>query len=156
MKREWIIDACSGKCIDVTEGQRITVVDLEGGQVVDFFAVSAKDTSEFLSTGVTIDCNESLRLHVGDLVYSNLYRPMFQILSDDVGEHDLLHPCCRKEMYDFFYQKETFLQDQMFRDHVRRVSVGVRLQFLGDDFRNVGFFRQGFRFHADERNDRNL
>ena len=94
MKREWIIDACSGKCIDVTEGQRITVVDLEGGQVVDFFAVSAKDTSEFLSTGVTIDCNESLRLHVGDLVYSNLYRPMFQILSDDVGEHDLLHPCC--------------------------------------------------------------
>ena len=104
MKREWIIDACSGKCIDVTEGQRITVVDLEGGQVVDFFAVSAKDTSEFLSTGATIDCNESLRLHVGDLVYSNLYRPMFQILSHDVGEHDLLHPCCRKEMYDFFYQ----------------------------------------------------
>ncbi|RXZ61029.1 urea carboxylase-associated family protein [Candidatus Borkfalkia ceftriaxoniphila] len=104
MKREWMIDACSGKCIDVTEEQRITVVDLEGGQVVDFFAVSAKDTSEFLSTGVTIDCNESLRLHVGDLVYSNLYRPMFQILSDDVGEHDLLHPCCRKEMYDFFYQ----------------------------------------------------
>ena len=79
MKREWMIDACSGKCIDVTEEQRITVVDLEGGQVVDFFAVSAKDTSEFLSTGVTIDCNESLRLHVGDLVYSNLYRPMFQI-----------------------------------------------------------------------------
>lgn len=37
MKREWIIDACSGKCIDVTEEQRITVVDLEGGQVVDFF-----------------------------------------------------------------------------------------------------------------------
>ena len=25
------------------------------------------------------------------------------ILSDDVGEHDLLHPCCRPEMYDFFY-----------------------------------------------------
>lgn len=24
-------------------------------------------------------------------------------LSDDVGEHDLLHPCCRPEMYDFFY-----------------------------------------------------
>ena len=36
MKREWMIDACSGKCIDVTEEQRITVVDLEGGQVVDF------------------------------------------------------------------------------------------------------------------------
>lgn len=30
--------------------------------------------------------------------------PCFRSSSDDVGEHDLLHPCCRKEMYDFFYQ----------------------------------------------------
>ena len=28
---------------------------------------------------------------------------MLKVLYDDVGEHDLLHPCCRKEMYDFFY-----------------------------------------------------
>ena len=28
---------------------------------------------------------------------------MFQIVFDEVGEHDLLHPCCRPEMYDFFY-----------------------------------------------------
>lgn len=28
---------------------------------------------------------------------------MMQVLADDVGEHDLLHPCCRSEMYDFFY-----------------------------------------------------
>ena len=28
---------------------------------------------------------------------------MFEVISDDVGEHDLLHPCCRPEMYDFFY-----------------------------------------------------
>jgi uncharacterized protein YcgI (DUF1989 family) len=28
---------------------------------------------------------------------------MMKVLSDDVGEHDLLHPCCRPEMYDFFY-----------------------------------------------------
>ena len=25
------------------------------------------------------------------------------VISDDVGEHDLLHPCCRPEMYDFFF-----------------------------------------------------
>lgn len=28
---------------------------------------------------------------------------MMKVIYDDVGEHDLLHPCCRKEMYDFFY-----------------------------------------------------
>lgn len=28
---------------------------------------------------------------------------MMEVLADNVGEHDLLHPCCRPEMYDFFY-----------------------------------------------------
>jgi uncharacterized protein YcgI (DUF1989 family) len=103
MSREYLIPARSGMKIDVKEGQSITVIDIEGGQVVDFFAEATGDSDEFLSTGVTIDCNESLRLNIGDTVYTNLYHPMLKVISDDVGEHDLLHPCCRPEMYDFFY-----------------------------------------------------
>lgn len=104
MQHEFFIEACSGKSIDVKENQMITVIDLEGGQVVDFFAEAFQKPGEFLSTGVTIDCNESLRLNINNIIYTNLYRPMFQLVADDVGEHDLLHPCCRPEMYDFFYQ----------------------------------------------------
>ena len=104
MKREIIIEACEGRCADAEKGQTITIVDLEGGQVLDFFAESRKDPDEFLSPGVTIDCNGSLRLKVGDRIYTNLYQPMFLLAADDVGEHDLLHPCCQPEMYDFFYQ----------------------------------------------------
>lgn len=44
-----------------------------------------------------------MKLKIGDYIFSNLYRPIFRVLSDDVGEHDLLHPCCRPEMYEFFY-----------------------------------------------------
>ncbi len=100
---EYIINACCGMSIDVSAGQRITIIDVEGGQVVDFFAECKANPQAFLSTGVTIDCNESLRLSVGDNIYSNLYQPMFEIIYDEVQEHDLLHPCCRPEMYDFFY-----------------------------------------------------
>ncbi|MGI6695128.1 MAG: DUF1989 domain-containing protein [Christensenellales bacterium] len=103
MKEAYLIPACGGKSIEVKAGQSVTVIDVEGGQVVDFFAECADNPDEFLSTGVTIDCNESLRLKVDDVIYSNLYRPMLQVIRDDVGEHDLLHPCCRPEMYDFFY-----------------------------------------------------
>ena len=103
MSEEYIIPACAGIKIDVKQDQNITVVDMEGGQVVDFFAEVTNSQNEFLSTGVTIDCNESLKLKIGDTIYTNLYRPMMKVLSDDVGEHDLLHPCCRPEMYDFFY-----------------------------------------------------
>ena len=103
MKREYMIEACTGKSIDVKAGETITVIDVEGGQVADFFAECEDFPDEFLSTGVTIDCNGSLKLEEGSVIYSNLYRPMLKVLYDDVGEHDLLHPCCRKEMYDFFY-----------------------------------------------------
>jgi uncharacterized protein YcgI (DUF1989 family) len=104
MRREYIIEARSGQLIEVKKNAKITVIDIDGTQVVDFFAESKQNSLEFLSTGVTIDCNESLKLKVGDTIYSNLYNPMFRLLADDVGEHDLLHPCCRPEMFDFFYQ----------------------------------------------------
>ena len=103
MRQQYIMSPCSGKAIDVMQNQTITVIDIGGKQVADFFAVTKENPDEFLSTGVTIDCNNSLRLTIGDLIYTNLYRPMFELVADDVGEHDLLHPCCRSEMYDFFY-----------------------------------------------------
>ena len=103
MSRQYTILPCSGMAIEAMQGERITVIDTDGGQVADFFAEALDHAEEFLSAGVTIDCNESLRLNVGSIIYSNLYNPMFRVVSDDVGEHDLLHPCCRPEMYDFFY-----------------------------------------------------
>lgn len=102
--KEYLIPACCGMCFEIKKGQLISVVDVEGGQVADFFAECTGNPDEFLSPAVTLDCHESLQLNVGDSLYSNLYNPMFKIISDDVGKHDLLFPCCRKEMYDFFYQ----------------------------------------------------
>ena len=132
MSREYIIPACSGMKIDVKQGQSITVIDIEGGQVVDFFAEVNGNVNEFLSTGVTIDCNESLKLNVGDIIYTNLYRPMIKVITDDVGEHDLLHPCCRPEMYEFFYHNgeehpNCFDNINRVLDEQRAVIVPVNL-----------------------------
>lgn len=132
MSREYIIPACSGMKIDVKQGQSITVIDIEGGQVVDFFAEVNGNVNEFLTTGVTIDCNESLKLNVGDIIYTNLYRPMIKVITDDVGEHDLLHPCCRPEMYDFFYHNgeehpNCFDNINRVLDEQRAVIVPVNL-----------------------------
>lgn len=60
MKQTYIIPACQGRAIEVKKGRKIAVIDLEGGQVVDFFAEKAGNPREFVSPGVTIDCNESL------------------------------------------------------------------------------------------------
>ena len=103
MVKEFIIKPQSGKSFKVRRREYITIVDLEGKQVVDFFSVSLDDHSEFFSSGVTVDCNGSLKMTTGDSLYSNLYREMFKIVEDDVKEHDLLHPCCRPEMFNYFY-----------------------------------------------------
>lgn len=102
--KEYTIDPCSGIAIYVAKGEYITVIDIDGGQVVDFFAEIKNTSNEFLSTGVTIDCNGSLGLSVGNIVYTNKYSPMFEVIADDVAEHDLVHPCCSPEMFDFFYR----------------------------------------------------
>lgn len=102
-QRRITIPPFSGSLIEMHPGQLLTVIDDEGGQVVDLFAESATDPDEILSSGVTIDCNQSLRLNVGHSMYSNRYQPIFDLIEDTVGEHDLIHPCCRPEMYDHFY-----------------------------------------------------
>lgn len=101
--KKYIIKPCRGIKIDVSAGDNITIIDTEGGQVVDFFAQAEGRDDEFVSPTTTIDCNESFRLDVGDKIYSNKYAPMFEIIYDDVKQHDLFHPSCSREMFDFFY-----------------------------------------------------
>lgn len=98
-----LILATEGLRLNVRKGQRITVTDVEGGQVADFFAELSGTHEEYLSPAVTIDCNESLHVGVGTALYSNHYRPMFQVSADDVECHDLLFPACSRKMYDHFY-----------------------------------------------------
>ncbi len=36
MQQEYIVNACSGKSIEVRKNQIITIIDMEGEQVADF------------------------------------------------------------------------------------------------------------------------
>lgn len=105
--KEFIIEKQTGKAFKIKKGDSISVIDIEGKQVADFFAVNATNFSEYFSAPVTIDCKESLSITKGDTLYTNLYQPMFEIITDDVGIHDLMIPCCRPEMYDHFFSNGT-------------------------------------------------
>ena len=100
----YIIEPQGGIRIEAKKGQSIAIKDIKGGQVADFFAEIKGTHEEYLSPSVTLDCNESLHIGVGTILYSHLYRPMFEVIYDDVERHDLLVPSCSKAMYDFFYQ----------------------------------------------------
>ncbi len=88
-----------GVALELKKGQLLKVIDPEGGQVADLLAYRLGDFSERLSTGATIDNNGSLYISRDDYLYSNRYNPLLQIIEDQVGAHDLLHPPCSAAMY---------------------------------------------------------
>ena len=100
---EVIVPAREARTMEVKKGQTLEIVDLEGQQVGDFTAWLASDPNEYLSPSHTISSNGKLVPEVGDSILSNHRTPLFRIVRDDVGRHDLVVPCCDPERYAIDY-----------------------------------------------------
>ncbi|HZG64375.1 MAG TPA: urea carboxylase-associated family protein, partial [Rubrobacteraceae bacterium] len=85
-------------------GQVLRVIDPEGEQVSDLVAFAQADKSEWLSSGRSIDYNNTVYLTTGHLLYSNRSNPMFTILEDRVGRHDFLLTPCSPETFEILYK----------------------------------------------------
>ena len=93
----------SGAGFALDKGQRLTVIDPEGGQVADLLAFNRHDVGEALSNGRTIDYASRIYLPTGDPLYSNRSNVMLDIVEDEVGRHDFLLTPCSKEMFRILY-----------------------------------------------------
>jgi uncharacterized protein YcgI (DUF1989 family) len=82
----------------------LRVIDPEGEQVSDLVAFAQADKSEWLSSGRSIDYNNTVYLTTGHLLYSNRSNPMFTILEDRVGRHDFLLTPCSPETFEILYK----------------------------------------------------
>jgi uncharacterized protein YcgI (DUF1989 family) len=94
------VPAREGRGVRVAAGQRLRVIDVEGGQVADTFAFRADDVSEFHSA-------EHTRVHVnrlfpvpGEHFVTNHRRPILLLEEDRTpGIHDMLCAACDPERY---------------------------------------------------------
>lgn len=90
----------SGAIVKLSPGHRLRIIDVEGTQVADLFAVLADDTDEWLSVAVTRAVNWRLFPEVGGMFLSTSYRPLLSFERDDSpGVHDMLAAACSPEMY---------------------------------------------------------
>ncbi len=96
------VPAAGGVGLRLRKGERLRIVDTEGGQTGDLVAYSA-DGTERLSTGRTFDYNEKVRLTTGDVLWSDRSNRMLTIVADDVGRHDMFYAPCSPEMYRMQY-----------------------------------------------------
>lgn len=93
----------SGTGFLLRAGELLSVVDPTGGQVSDLFCFAADDHREWFSTGRTIDYGSSIYVSVGDVLYSNLSRPLLEIVEDTCGRHDILLTPCSQQTFDLLY-----------------------------------------------------
>ena len=94
----------TGTSFSLDRGQVLRVIDPEGEQVSDLVAFAQADKSEWLSSGRSIDYNNTVYLTSGHLLYSNRSNPMFTILEDRVGMHDFLLTPCSPETFEILYK----------------------------------------------------
>ena len=97
--REVDIPGAHGGAIEVGAGEYLSVIDLEGAQVADFVAVLRRDPRQRISPHQTRSTNRRWTLQVGDLFVTQDREPVFEIVRDDVGVHDLFFSACSPALY---------------------------------------------------------
>ncbi len=101
--REIIVPGAHGKAVPVRKGEYVSVIDVEGGQVVDFLAFLQGTDQEFLSTTHSASSTGKILWTTGDRLYSNRRRPLLEIVYDDCGRHDMHYSMCDPERYEYDY-----------------------------------------------------
>ncbi|MEQ8652867.1 MAG: urea carboxylase-associated family protein [Kiloniellales bacterium] len=92
-----------GRAVALRAGQALTLRNTHGSQVVDTWALSAADPSEYLSVEQTRRMNAGLFVRQGQPFWSNRRNPMLTLEEDSFpGRHDMLIACCDPWLYRHF------------------------------------------------------
>ncbi|TDQ31371.1 DUF1989 domain-containing protein [Zeaxanthinibacter enoshimensis] len=103
-----IIPRQSGTSLKLKKGQVLTVIDPEGGQVSDMVLFNANEKGEKLSSGKTLDFEETILITEGHHLWSNRSRKMMKILEDSNGRNDFLLAPCSPETFKILYGIEEY------------------------------------------------
>jgi len=93
----------TGCAFELSAGDTLSVTSPTGGQVADLTAFGRPDSAEWLSSGRTIDYNESIYVSTGDALYSNRSNQMLTIIEDTAGRHDFVISACSSQMFERTY-----------------------------------------------------
>ncbi len=95
------IPARRGKAAFVSAGQTVRVVNTHGQQVVDTWAFSREDLTEFMSMEHSRTALERIMPTVGQAMVSNRRRPILTLVEDTSGGiHDTLLAACDRYRYE--------------------------------------------------------
>ncbi|MBX2855593.1 MAG: urea carboxylase-associated family protein [Rhodobacteraceae bacterium] len=88
-------------------GDNLRLVDMEGGQAVDFLCFNSDDPSERYHAANTIKLQHNIYIGEGTVLQSSRARPMMTVVTDTCGRHDTIYGCCSFELDDIRYGKHN-------------------------------------------------
>lgn len=98
----------TGKAFYIKKDDILTVIDPEGMQVSDMVLFNSADFKEKLSSGKSLDFEETILLSKGNFLWSNRSQKMMEILEDTNGRNDFLLAPCSKETFEVMYNYEGY------------------------------------------------
>lgn len=132
MNEKMIEGARAGR-IDVNEGQFLHIVNVDGKQVCDFFAFNRANIRESLSPGHQRSVTRRMFLKPGDILYSVLRRPLFELIEDPISCNDFSLPACDAERYRMDFSLEGHRSCRANLEEVTR-DLSIPYEYLPDPF----------------------
>jgi len=98
----------SGVAFKLNKGQLLKVIDPKGKQVSDMVLFNTADKREKLSSGKTMDYEESILISKANYLWSNRSNKMMEILEDTNGRNDFLLAPCSPETFKIMYRNDEY------------------------------------------------
>ncbi len=102
------IEKQTGTAFKLKKGQNLKVIDPRGEQVSDMVLFNADDIREKISSGKTMDFEETILITKGHFLWSNRSRKMMEILEDTNGRNDFLLAPCSPETFQIMYKNPGY------------------------------------------------
>src|SRR5947207_11034100 len=97
------VPAGQGAAVSVRAGDEVTIVNVSGTQVVDFWCLPISSPQEYLSLEHCREVLGKIYFAPGDVLISDRYVPIFDYVADTTGRlHDTLISPCNPYMYRKF------------------------------------------------------
>tara|TARA_R110000851_G_scaffold190370_1_gene340972 strand:+ start:280599 stop:281228 length:630 start_codon:yes stop_codon:yes gene_type:complete len=98
----------TGVAFTLKKGEQLQVIDPQGMQVSDMVLFNQHDIREKISSGKTLDFEESILISKGNYLWSNRSRKMIKLLEDTNGRNDFLLAPCSPETFQIMYNNHEY------------------------------------------------
>ena len=136
----------SGAAFRLNRGKRLKVIDPQGEQVSDMVLFNAADIREKISSGKTLDFENTILITAGHHLWSNRSRKMMTIVEDTNGRNDFLLAPCSPETFQILYNNPQYHPSCFENLHTNLAAFGIQSDDIPTAFNifmNVQFAADG-------------